>query len=75
MEKANDLVFVSANLRMLCRSATPKADPFTQWEMEQEGGQSVDEHEIRKTTSPDDLPTTTHDHEANTSYVDSLESE
>ena len=36
VQRANDLVFVSANLRMLCKSMTKKADPFTEWEAAQE---------------------------------------
>ena len=36
VQRASDLVYISANLRMLCKNATKKPDPFTQWEMEQE---------------------------------------
>lgn len=36
VQRANDLVFVSANLRMLCKGLTKKADPFTEWEQAQQ---------------------------------------
>lgn len=77
--KTNDLVFVSVNFRMLCKSATTKANPFTQWEMEQEA-----EHTTLasgEAATPSDAPamdldaTCSHDHEATTSRVHSDESE
>ncbi|KAI5057894.1 hypothetical protein GOP47_0027909 [Adiantum capillus-veneris] len=42
VQRANDLVFVSANLRMLAKSVTHKADPFTEWEMAQENPSMAD---------------------------------
>lgn len=36
VEKANDLLFVSANLRMLSKGFTKELDSFTEWEMEQD---------------------------------------
>lgn len=54
VEKANDLVFVSANLRMLCKSVTKKLDAFTQWEMEQdEGFNATETHGAPASTSRD----------------------
>ena len=72
VEKANDLVFVSANLRMLCKVATAKADPFTQWEMEQEEGQEQASQTSGESVEADATisQATSHDHEASTSLAD-----
>ena len=36
VHRANDLVFVSSNLRMLCKGMVKKADSFTEWEQAQQ---------------------------------------
>ncbi len=43
VQRANDLVFVSSNLRMLCKSVSKQADPFTVWEMAHQDPSTTDE--------------------------------
>ena len=43
VQKASDLVFISANLRMLGKEVTAKADPFVEWEQQQEKENAEDE--------------------------------
>ena len=46
VQRANDLVFVSANLRMLCKGMTKRADPFTAWEEAQADPETADDHTL-----------------------------
>ena len=43
VQRANDLVYVSANLRMLCKRESKKPDLFTAWEMAQEDPEAADQ--------------------------------
>ena len=62
VERANDLVFINANLRMLCKSPTKKTDSFTEWEMEQEETEQTPQSPHESTHSDeDDHETTTFD--------------
>lgn len=54
VDKASDLVFVSANLRMLCKSAEKVSDPFTKWEMEAEAEFLQEAGESGRTAEDDD---------------------
>ena len=57
---------------MLCKVATAKADPFTQWEMEQEEGQEQASQRSGESVEADATisQATSHDHEASTSLAD-----
>ena len=46
MQRANDLVFVSANLHMLCKGMTKRADPFTAWEEAQANLEVTEQHTL-----------------------------
>ena len=43
LQRASDLVFISANLRMLGKEVIAKADPFVGWEQQQEKENAQDE--------------------------------
>ena len=43
VQRANDLVYVSANLRMLCKRESKKPDLFTAWEMAQDDPEAADQ--------------------------------
>ena len=43
VQRASDLVFISANLRMLAKEVIAKADPFLEWEQQQEKENAQDE--------------------------------
>ncbi|KAH7288100.1 hypothetical protein KP509_31G012000 [Ceratopteris richardii] len=50
VQRASDLVFVSANLRMLRRTQCVEGDPFKEWELEHESDQVAnEEHEVEAT--------------------------
>ncbi|KAH7438979.1 hypothetical protein KP509_04G039900 [Ceratopteris richardii] len=50
VQRASDLVFVSANLRMLWRTQCMEGDPFREWEVGHESDQVAnEEHEVEAT--------------------------
>ena len=46
MQCANDLVFVNANLHMLCKGMTKRTNPFTAWEEPQANPEVTEQHTL-----------------------------